>query len=101
MKTIADLFEKKPVGWGLRGDPHLWAEMKAYFSDSPIPAARASLQKTLEDGFKILLGVPVSTADDIYVERFAHHGGMSAGMVSPRFWREEGIPFLLEQFDNL
>jgi len=24
---IAELFHKRPIQWGLRGDPHLWAEM--------------------------------------------------------------------------
>ena len=37
-RTLASLFEELPRQWGLRGDPHLWQEMKATLGNAAYPA---------------------------------------------------------------
>ena len=99
-KTITFLFEKAPHQWGLRGDPHLWNEMKAHFAQTPIPATEEELIVLIQNVFLELTNHPMSEKENFYIERF-NHGGMSGGYVSPEFWRNKVIPLMREQFNGL
>jgi len=37
-KTIASLFQEEPTRWGLRGDPHLWQDMRATLARHAYPS---------------------------------------------------------------
>lgn len=97
-KTIANLFKPKPIEWGLRGDPYLWAEMTAYFEGVTLPEDVAALRSLLEAAFETLTGQPITAQNDFFLERLAH-GGMSSGYVSPAFWQDRGIPLLCSRFE--
>ena len=95
----ADLFEQRPLRWGLRGDPHLWQELQAHFASSPLPEKASELQQQLGAAFHLLTGASLSTQGSVRVERFPTLG-MSGGLVSVDFWRESAVPFLLSRFQN-
>lgn len=99
-ETIAALFQAGPKQWGLRGDPHLWNEMRGRFSDTPLPATADELSALIEAAFESLTGQPISTRDPFFIERLSH-GGMSSGYVSPEFWRDKAIPFLLARYAEI
>ena len=99
-KTIGSLFEKSPHTWGLRGDPHLWDEMKSHFDGTPLPASTQELTALVEEIFASLTGHSLFESDPFFVERFSH-GGMSSGHISPKFWNETIIPLISERLDTL
>jgi hypothetical protein len=97
---MAQLFEEKPTQWGLRGDPYLWQELKETLQDVDVPHTVAELKKLLESTYETLTGKPLLEEAYVHIERFSH-GGMSSGMISPEFWREKGMPHLLQQYERL
>jgi len=99
-KTIASLFEEEPAQWGLRGDPHLWREMREYFKHTPLPASADILVVQIGSAFLALTEHSISEKQHFHIERFGR-GGMSGGYISPEFWREKVIPLLQERFDKL
>jgi hypothetical protein len=100
VKTVASLFVIKPKQWGLRGDPYLWQEMGIYFQVVEMPASSQTLQTLIEAAFEAITHHPLSTKNNIYIERFAH-GGMSSGHISPQFWRETAIPLLMTRYATI
>lgn len=95
-RDFAALFEPEPSRWGLRGDPHLWREMRAHLEGTPILGTDAQLGAHLAAAFAHLTGRPLETAGSIRVERFPR-SGMSGGQVSPSWWRETGLPLLVSR----
>ncbi len=95
---LARLFVPEPSRWGLRGDPHLWREIRdaAFDAGTPLPAYDEELRRSMDLLIEEAVGRPLASDDPVFVERFAH-GGMSSGMVSPQFWHERAIPLLLER----
>ena len=96
-KTLASLFEDVPMRWGLRGDPHLWQEMKATLGDATYPATEEQFAALLEATYQHLTGTPLTDPDPVFVERHSH-GGMSSGYVSPQFWADTAIPLLRARY---
>ncbi|MBT3337841.1 MAG: hypothetical protein HN855_07875 [Anaerolineae bacterium] len=98
--SISILFDPSPIQWGLRGDPHLWGEMKSSFLEIPLPASEEELKSLVERQFEILTGKPFSTEErSSYIERFSH-GGMSSGHISFVFWREVASPLLVSRYNK-
>lgn len=97
---IADFFQDKPGQWGLRGDPYLWQEMAEQFSQTPLPQTAKQLEQLLIDAFEALTGQPIAAEKFIVVARFPR-GGMSGGLVSPKFWRETAVPVLLTRYQEM
>ena len=95
--TLASLFEDVPRQWRLRGDPHLWQEMKATLGNVPFPATEEQFAALLEATYQQLTGMPLSHHEPFFIERFSH-GGMSSGYVSPPFWAEIAIPLLRARY---
>ena len=91
--TVAALFKDEPKRWGLRGDPHLWREMRRHFEGVACPTLPEDLASDIEAAFKGLTGYAISHAEPFYVEKYSH-GGMSSGYVDPKFWRETAVPLL-------
>ena len=98
-QTVASLFEPEPKVWngGTRGDPHLWRELRAHFANTPLPADAGQLAAQVAAAFATLTGHGIAEPQQFFVQRLAH-GGLTSGTVSPRFWRETGIPLLLSRF---
>lgn len=82
------LFEDEPSQWGLRGDPHLWQELRIHLAATPIPADAQQLQPILEQAFQSLSGQPLATEEDYF-------------FVSLRRWRDvqrHGLPRILARY---
>jgi len=94
------LFVDEPKQWGLRGDPHLWREMKASLKEIAIPLSAEELTVIIEQQFEKLTGQPITTTEIIRIDRL-NHGGMSGGCVSTIYWREKAIPLLLQRQSEL
>ena len=95
-----DLFRDPPPRWGLRGDPHLWVEMRAALGEAPVPDNRDDGLAMLTTAWEALAGLPLSSSGTIKLSRL-DHGGMSGGLVSAPFWRHVAIPLLLDRLVNL
>ena len=93
---LAVLFRPLPHRWGLRGDPHLWAEMEQEFREVDLPPAPETVAARVEEAFARLTGRPMSHPGPFFVSRY-DHGGMSSGHVNPAWWRDTGLPLLLER----
>ena len=96
--ALATLFaDRTGVWWGLRGDPPLWQAIEDRFDSEPLPASPDALRAVIEEAFLALTGSPIDSEEHIYVEAF-ERGGMSSGLVSPKFWRETALPLLTERW---
>ena len=102
--TIDDLFLRDPIRWGLRGDPHLWNEMRAALRGKPLPDDLGAANAVLLTTFKKIVGVELPNPgkapdpDKVYLKKFATGTGMSDGQVSLLFWRDTAMPILLDRF---
>jgi hypothetical protein len=96
-KTLSQLFQDEPRQWGLRGDPYLWAEMKAALAEVAYPDTEEALHILLEQTYEELTGESIQQPNPVFVERYSH-GGMSSGHVSPQFWIDKGFPMLRERY---
>lgn len=96
-QSISKLFLPEPSPWGLRGDPHLWREMREAFHDVPYPREESELALLILQKFELLAGSKLQGGKNIYVARL-EHGGISSGWVSPEFWLERGIPLLCSRY---
>lgn len=98
MATVGELFQPDPEGWGLRGDPYLWGELRRVFEAVPTPSEAAVLEKMIMGAIVALTGAAWDGEEDLVrVERYAT-GGMSSGMVSTEFWRQRVIPMLVSRY---
>ena len=94
---ITDLFAPRPGHWGLRGDPMLWDELAERFAYLPLPASAEDLRALLAEGYVRLTGQALELDDQVRIDRYGT-AGMSGGLVSPKFWRTEAIPLLLQRY---
>ena len=97
--TASKLFSPEPTQWGLRGDPHLWQEMRDAVGSKPMPDSVESLTRVIEEVYMELTGRPMSQQKPFYVPRL-NHGGMSGGVVSPSFWLERALPLLRKRLED-
>jgi hypothetical protein len=95
--TWASLFGAEPYGWGMRGDPYLWRELKTRLGSQPFSATEADFKCLLEQTYEQLTGQPLARPESVFIERFSH-GGLSSGRVDPHFWAETGFPLLLARY---
>jgi len=91
--SVASLFDEEPSQWGLRGDPNLWREMRTYLEKTPLPASADELIVLIETIFEALTGHAISERNFFLIERFSE-GGLSRGMISPEFWRDNVLPMM-------
>lgn len=96
-QTLAQFFAEEPAGWGLRGDPYLWRELKVVLGELEPPVSAADFKALLEQTYERLTGQPLTSPKPIFIERFSH-GGLSSGHVDPHFWAETGFPLLLARY---
>lgn len=96
---ISDLFEPRPSWWGLRGDPYLWDELKESFAGVPLPASTDELEAVIINAYEQLTDHPFARTEHFRIDRYPQRG-MSGGGISPKFWKETGLPLLLSRFES-
>lgn len=99
-KYISDLMGTWQSSWGLRGDPYLWDELKDKLAERSLPRRESELWNVLEVAFAELTGAELITKREIFVARY-DNGGMSSGLVSVAFYREEVFPEIVLRFSKL
>lgn len=97
---MIQIFSRRPVQWGFRGDPLLWSELENHFQTHELPGSVSEFRAVLERTIERLTGCDLDSDEPVFVERY-DSGGMSSGHVSPGFWRETAIPLLCERFSQL
>lgn len=96
--TIGDLFTPDPVQYGMNGDTLLWMQLQRTLASIPLPPGSFELRTILERAFEEAVGTPLDSAvDSVYVPDFDPGSGISRGMVKPSWWRDTGIPILLDR----
>lgn len=96
-KNASKYFDTNPSGWGLRGDPFLWEDLKSKFQKMNVPVSALELDRLLHKFFKELTGEPPKRGNNIFVERYSK-GGMSSGMVSSDYWLEKGFATIIQRY---
>ena len=98
--TLADLMDPAPRPWGLRGDPLLFDAMKAAFAGIPLPDTKDQVAQMFTQTFEAMTGTALDTAPDhLQVAVLKRpNGGMSNGMVSSVYWRDQMRPALIRRF---
>lgn len=99
---IAAVFAPEPQQWGLRGDPHVWTAMRELLAGQLIPEHASGVRAVFVDAFRQLVKVDldIDESETVYREQFSH-GGMSSGHVSLLWWRNTGIPLLIDRAAKL
>jgi hypothetical protein len=96
--VLADGFDVVLRQWGTRGDPHAWRSLRELVGDTPTPATAELIRAAFVDGLTRVTGVDVDTVPDTHVHiPHLDHGGMSGGVINPPWWRERGLPLLVER----
>ena len=98
--TVAEIFETHPEYWGLRGDPHLWEDLKEFFSNIPLPYSVDRFTESFHLFYKLTSGYEIKDGEKHYIFGY-DKGGMSGGMINSSFWLEKGLPLLIFSFVNL
>ena len=91
--SMADLFYMGQDGWGLRGDPFLYTEMRQSLIHVPLPRDAEEVSRLIYMAFETLTGASLIDVGEVFVERFSR-GGMSSGYVCGEYWRKECVPRL-------
>jgi hypothetical protein len=96
--VLADGFDVVLRQWGTRGDPHAWRALRELVGDTPTPATPELTRAAFADGLTAVTGVDVDAATEALIHiPHLDHGGMSGGMINPPWWRERGLPLLVER----
>lgn len=94
--TIGDLFRHEPLSWGLRGDSHLWKNMRDHFDDWLLPDSVEELDRRITHAFQQLTGHSIGSEEPFFLSQH-DTGGMSSGHICPDFWRTAALERLREQ----
>ena len=93
---VSEIFEIHPWQFGLRGDPGLWDVLKKEFdTEKLLPSIELSprdFEDLLVDKICKLCRIEHKDfleGDKIYVEDYDGGSGMSRGMISLKWWRDE------------
>ena len=96
-RFVSKYFDPEPIQWGLRGDPHLWRDMKQKTANTNIPTTGNEFEKLLHKLFKELTGEEPQKGKNIYVKKY-ETVGMSEGMISCDFWLNTGFSLLIQRY---
>jgi hypothetical protein len=96
--VLADGFDVVLRQWGTRGDPHAWRALREHVAATPTPATPELTRAALVDALRAVTGVDIDTTPEphVYVQHL-DHGGMSGGVINPPWWRERGVPLVVER----
>jgi hypothetical protein len=96
-RKLSELFDEPPAQWNLRGDPHLWREMKETIDNYEVPDTEEQFSALIARIFQQLTRTSLAEHEPVFIEKYSH-GGMSSGYISPQFWAEQMLPFLLRRY---
>jgi len=94
---VSKYFDPEPIQWGLRGDQHLWRDMKQKTANTKIPTTGNAFEKLLHKQFKELTGEDPQKGKSIYVKKYETID-MSEGMISSDFWLDTGFSLLIHRY---
>ena len=94
-----NIFDKTPRHWGLRGDPHLWEELKEETCNYPGFETADEFRLFLKTTIERIIDQPLIKGQYPYVERF-NSGGMSGGRIDCAFWLKTALPLLVSRFNE-
>jgi len=102
MEITENIFIDEPKKWGLRGDPFLWLELKDKLDGESFESLY-DFKKTLTNEFKLIIqqGTLNDTREIVRMGNKYPRNGMSGGLVSLDWWKEEGLPYLFNKFEEL
>lgn len=97
--TLDEAFYPRSEQWGLRGDAPLWEAMRVKLFRVPIPESEQEIANAYWAAASEIVGEDLQRAEEqiVNVEGLAIGRGMSDGCVDPGFWREIGMPMLVER----
>lgn len=75
----------------------MWEALEKRFLEVEMSSSTEELVRMIKTEYQAITGQPLENDDYAYVEEFAH-GGMSSGLVCPKYWREAAIPLLVERY---
>lgn len=90
-------FYPTPEKWGLRGDFYLWENLRGAMKKGTPTNNVEKFEAKLIKLFREKTGRSLFYKDIIYIDKYAH-GGMSSGMISTDWWRNEAIPLLISRY---
>ena len=96
-RKLSELFNEALAQWNLRGDPHLWQEMKETIDNHGYPDTEEECSALIAQIFQELTGTSLAQHEPVFIQKYSH-GGMSSGYISPTFWAEQMLPFLLRRY---
>lgn len=101
-KLIETIFYEQPFQWGLRGDPHLWENLKEVLGHLKADLKPEDFNKILDVKFNEIIDKEgeIVSKDEVYFKKYPPYG-MSGGVVSLVWWRNIGLPLLKERYINL
>ena len=94
------LFNDKPKQWGLRGAPLLWDDISKKLSGTNMPSSKEELESLLIKTFELLTESSINSEKTMYIEKYKKFG-MSSGVISFDYWREKGIPLLVNRYEEI
>jgi hypothetical protein len=100
--TVSMLFSNEPeTGWGARGNPHLWDEMRLKSKNIELLGSETEMKDYFYKLFTQITGVEIIGTEYIKINRYLLDSGMSNGIVTCSWWIEKGIPILLERYKKI
>lgn len=97
-----DIFEITPGTWALRGDRHLWKELREKFKDFDYSRSVQEFSESLENEFSIIIkrGTITKHPNILFIDHYPIDG-MSGGHISVDWWQETGLPLLKSNYAEL
>ena len=96
--AFSDAFYPRLTQWGLRGDPHLWNELRRRFAGKPIPTTDDETAAIVLYAVAEIIGSDLRGASEhVAVPSLAIGSGMSDGFVHRDFWLGNGVPLIVER----
>jgi hypothetical protein len=96
--VLGDGFDILHRQFGGRGDYHAWHALREVLAHVPTPPADAEIRQTVVDALDEITMIDIDTTTELRVHRpHLDHGGMGGGMVDVGYWRNKGIPLLVQR----
>lgn len=99
-RYVSEIFDSKPLQWGLRGDPYLWDDLQKVFNAVEVPHNEEAFLHELLSNIELLIGGTLNQDSIIFVEHY-NKGGMSGGSISGDFWIRKAIPLLIKRLQEI